>query len=233
MHYPKHIAIIPDGNRTWAKNNWHEQIAGHLEGQKTSIKLLKHIFEKTTVEVATIRWLSTENAKKRSQEELEYLYGIYKYALDQVDDLLKTMKISFRWIGSTIGMPQNVIELLQSRSEMHSYDSWKAMVLAMNYGWKDEIVRGVQKMMNAWVSSEDVTEETLWSYLDCWDLPPIDLVIRTKGKLAKRISWFMTRWIGYAELFFTNVLFPDFNEAELDKALVWYDSIKDERNFGE
>jgi len=144
MHYPKHIAIIPDGNRTRAKNNWFEQIAGHVEWQKTSLALLKYIFEKTTIDVATVRWLSTENAKKRSQEELEYLYGIYKYAIDQLEDFLISMKISFRWIWNTIWLPNNIIELLKDTAKKHNYDSTKAFVLAINYWWRDEIVRWVK-----------------------------------------------------------------------------------------
>ncbi len=231
MHYPRHLAIIPDWNRTWAKANWFEQIAWHIEWQKKSLKLLKYIFEKTSIEVATMRWLSSENTKKRTQEELDYLYWIYKYVLDQVDDLLKSTKISFRRIGSSVWLPNDVVELLKSRAAKHKYDWWKSMVLALNYGWRDEIVRGVQKVIESWVSKDEITEKSFWNYLDCWDLPPIDLVIRTKWKLAKRISWFMLWWIWYAELFFTDLFFPDFDEKELEKALAWYDSIKDERNF--
>ncbi len=104
----------------------------------------------------------------------------------------------------------------------------------MNYGGRDEILRGIQKLYASGDLNhkESLTEEDLGKYLDFAALPNVDLVIRTKGNMARRTSGFMARWIGYAELYFTDVTFPAFDEKEFDTALAWFDAVAEERNFG-
>lgn len=202
-----------------------------------AVSLFRYLFESTPVKYATFWALSSENLHNRTQKELDYLFEIYKIALDEVDELLSSMKISLRWIWSKVWLPENLIKTLKQRVKKHTYETWRALILGVNYGWRDEIIRGVQKLyttiQDEGLEADAITENDLSDAMDLWDIPPVDLVIRTKWHRARRLSWFMTWWVGYAELYFTSTLFPDVDSAELDKALAWYDSIVDKRNFWE
>lgn len=207
-------------------------MAGHMEWQNTAVKLMRYIFTETPIEVATFWWLSTENQKKRSQEELDYLADLYAMVLESVDDFYKEMKITFRRIGNREWLPIKVLHVLDTFAKKHSYWGKKHAVIAINYWWRDEIVRGVQKLVAAWKKAIDITADALSEVLDLGWLPPIDLVIRSKGEFAKRTSWFASWWIGYAELYFTHHFFPDVLPPVLDEALAWFDSIAQHRNYG-
>ena len=107
-------------------------------------------------------------------------------------------------------------------------DSPKTFVLAVNYWWQDEILRAVNKLSNSW---EKVNKENLEKYMDFGWLPTVDLVIRTKQKLAKRLSGFMLWWIWYAQLYFTDLYCPQFTVEEFDKAIKWWDDSLQSQNF--
>lgn len=207
-------------------------MAGHVEGQNTAIKLMKHIFTNTPIEVATFWWLSTENKHKRSQEELDYLADLYAIVLENIDDFLTQMKVNFRWIGNENGMPEKVMHVLKTFAKKHVYNTAKHMIIAINYGWRDEIIRGVQKLVAAGKKATEITAEAVSQSLDLGDLPPIELVIRSKGEFARRTSGFASWWIGYAELYFSAQYFPDLLPPVLDEALAWFDSIAEHRNYG-
>ncbi|USN54509.1 MAG: undecaprenyl diphosphate synthase family protein [Candidatus Peribacteria bacterium] len=114
----------------------------------------------------------------------------------------------------------------------HQYATGRTCITAVNYGGRDEIIRGFQSYITQGGVVADLTAEQFGQYLDFGDVAPVDLVIRTKGDVARRLSGFMSWWIGYAELYFTAAKFPEFDISELEKALIWYDSICEERNFG-
>lgn len=230
MKYPKHIAIIPDGNRTWAKARGLETFFGHLEGFNQMVKIAQYVYSKTDIDVFTLWGLSTENLTNRSQQELEYLFDLYKQVTESLYDIFREYKINFRVAGDMHGLPENLVNLLKQRQEEFYYpESKKAFVLAVNYGGQDEILRATKKLI---ASGEEVTKENMEKYLDFAGLPPVELVIRTKQKLAKRLSGFMLWWIGYAQLYFTDLYCPDFTVKELEKALERYDQSLESQNFG-
>ena len=229
MNYPKHVALIPDGNRTWAKEKWFMSFVGHLEWFNKVIEITQYIFSKTPIEVFTIWGLSTENLKNRSEKELEYLFELYKKIPQDLFDFLKEKKVNFKVVWNKNRLPDHLINFLNQKEKELTVNSWKTLVLAINYGWQDEILRWIQKLCD---NKEAATKENLEKYMDFGWLPPVELVIRTKQKLAKRLSGFMLWWIGYAQLYFTDLYCPDFTIDEFQKALEWYSSTVKTQNFG-
>ncbi len=237
MHYPQHIAIIPDGNRTWAKRKWLPKFIGHKNWFERVVELTKYVFENTPIKAMTVWGLSTENLKNRSEEELQYLFEIYKNRWNDLDEFLSKNKINFKRIGSPVWLPQDLINFLQEKEKKHSYNTDRYNIVAINYGGRDEILRWINALIQdikKWGTNfvNEIDEQVFSQYLDLADVPPIELVIRTKWWVARRLSGFMLWWIGYAELYFTEKLLPDFDIEELNRALEWFDSIVNERNFG-
>jgi len=231
MHYPRHIAIIPDWNRTWATERGLMSVQGHIEGKKRTKELLDFIIQ-TPIEIVTIRWLSTENALQRSQDEKDALYMLFRQAVEEIIPTLEEQKINFKRAGSPEWLPTELVELFRTTEQTYKYDSQKCIVVAVNYWWRDEIIRAVQARQDGPRHDEHLTQELLSSYMDFWSFPPVELVIRTKGDEASRISGFMSWRIGYAELFFTPIKFPDFDVVQLQIVLEWFDGIAQKRNFG-
>lgn len=230
MIYPKHIALIPDGNRTWAKEKWIHQMLWHIEWFNRVVESAKYVFANTPIEVFTCWWLSTENLTNRSEEELEYLFNLYKKLHSDMDEFLKEHQINFKWAWSSNRLPDHLVEFLRSKEKELSFDTNKYFVLAINYWWRDEILRWINRLIEDWKSKIE-TEKDLNDYLDFWKFPNVELVIRTKGDMARRLSWFMLWWIGYAELYFTKIKCPDFTIDELQTALARFDEVSNERNF--
>lgn len=224
MQYPKHVALIPDWNRTWAKERWKLWIEWHLEWLKRCEELATYIFENTDIDVFTVWWLSTENLKNRSQDELSYLFGLYKRTAEDMNNVFHNKHVNFRIVWDMTKLPDNLVKLLDEKVEEFTYpDSSKTFIMAINYWWQDEILRAVKKLSG---SGDEISKENLEKYMDFWWLPTVDLVIRTKQKLAKRLSWFMLWWIWYAQLYFTDLYCPDFTVEEFKKAIVrWNDSL--------
>ena len=233
MNYPRHIAIIPDGNRTRAKERDLPSILWHKAWYERAKEIAMYALWETPIEVITLRWASTENIQERSQEELSYLYDIYKTITTDMEEFYDNHGIGIQWIGSEEGLPQDLIDFFRAQEERFISKNGKYVILAVNYGGRDEIIRGIKKYINKqWINKIDqLNENILSSYMDLWNIPPVDLVIRSKGEVAKRLSWFMSRWIGYAELYFFDKYFPDFTVDELKKSLSRFDSIVDHRNF--
>jgi undecaprenyl diphosphate synthase len=230
MQFPQHIGIIPDGNRTRAKDRGLSALDGHSAGQKNSIELLKFLVT-TPVRVATFWGLSTENLRQRSSLECAGLFALFDSALSGLDILFGEQKINFRRVGSPVWIPERTLNSFLAFQTKHTYTDPKlTAVFAINYGGRDEIVRGIDRRQQAW--SPQLTEENFGQYLDFGDLPVIDLVIRTKSEEAQRVSGFMSRWIGYAELYFSQLTFPDFAPTELQKAIERWSDRADKRNFG-
>lgn len=193
------------------------------------IKIANYLYENTPIQVFTLWGLSTENLKNRTKEELTYLFDLYKQITESLYELFRRQQINFRVAWSMEGLPQDLVQLLEEkRTEFTFPESSKTFVLAVNYWWQDEILRAVQELK---LSNDEVTLENLEKRMDFAGLPPVELVIRTKQKLAKRLSWFMLWWIGYAQLYFTDLYCPDFTVQELNKALERYDSTIESQNY--
>ena len=229
MQYPKHIALIPDGNRTWAKEKGKDWIEWHFEGFQRAIEIAEYIFKETPIEVFTLRGLSTENLKNRSNAELSYLFELYKQVTETLYETMKLHQVNFRIAGDKSQLPSELISFLEEKQKKFRFPSSpKTLVLAINYGGQDEIIRAAQKLQK---QNQEITKESLESTMDFWGLPTVDLVIRTKQKLAKRLSGFMLWRIAYAQLYFTDLYCPEFTVDELKKALKRYDQSLETQNF--
>ena len=229
MQYPKHVALIPDWNRTWAKERWKLPMEWHLEWFHRCEELATYIFENTDIDVFTVWWLSTENLKNRTQTELDYLFGLYKKTTESLYELFRKFRINFRVAGDITKLPENLVNFLREKMEEFRYsDSKKTFVMAVNYWWQDEILRAMKMLSDSW---DEVSQENLERYMDFWWLPTVDLVIRTKQKLAKRLSGFMLWWIWYAQLYFTDLYCPELTVDEFKKAISWWRDSLSTQNF--
>lgn len=232
MKFPVHLSIIPDGNRTRALGRWLTVFDGYIKSVEKAVEMAKYIFTTTPVKVISGWGMSTENRKKRPEAELEFLFNMYKTSGDMLNDFMLEHKINFRWIGDESTLPQHFLEYMNTMEKTFTFDTDRTIIFAVNYGWRNEIIRWVKAYEEAWNSIDDLTEDNLGEYMDLGDFPPVDLVIRTKGEMSSRVSGFMSRWIGYAELYFEPKLFQDVEMSDLDKALTRYDSVAGFRNFG-
>ncbi len=244
MIYPKHVWLIPDWNRTWARNNWYPKFSGHLQWFNTVINLTKYIFGETWIQVFTVWWLSTENSKGRDDEELSYLFDLYKQVPQTLFNFLEENKVNFRWIGKPDWLPSDLVDFLQEKEKQLDFESERFIIMAVNYWWRDEISRGVRELTKEYMqvleSKDDIDkkvtdksiEKDLENKLDLAWFPEIELVIRTKWEYAKRLSGFMLWWIWYAELYFTKKYCPELDKEEFEKAIEWFNSVYEARNFG-
>jgi undecaprenyl diphosphate synthase len=180
MNYPKHVAIVPDGNRTRAKENGKTAGEAYMIGYERAIELIIHTFTETDVKVFTLRGLSTENSTKRPKEEYDFLMTMYKIIEEDLDGFMKEHKVNFKVIGDLHGITDDFREYLVAKQQRNTYDSDKYFVFAINYGGRDEIVRGIRKLAEEKKDLTTVTEEDISKSLDLGNVPPIELVIRTK-----------------------------------------------------
>jgi len=231
MRYPRHVAIIPDWNRTRAKENNKTIQEWYIEGYKKGVELLKYSFLKTDIQTFTLRWLSTENVKKRTKEEINFLMTMYKIVWDELIDFLVQNKINLKRIWNPKYITKDFIDDLNKKQEQTKCDSNKTFIFAISYWWRDEIIRGIQKLKTENFNFDNLDEEIFSKKLDLGEFSTIDLIIRTKGDFAHRTSWFMSRRIGYAELYFTKKKCPDFNIENYKEALLRFDKIQRYRNF--
>ena len=161
--------------------------------------------------------------------ELNYLFDLYKRITENLYDMMRKNHVNFRFAGDKSQLPSHLIDFINEKeSEFVFPNSPKTFVLAVNYGWQDEILRAMKKLAGSW---DEITKENLEKYMDFGWLPTVDLVIRTKQKLAKRLSGFMLRWIGYAQLYFTDLYCPQFTVDEFNKAIQWRNDTLWTQNF--
>jgi len=232
MQYPKHVAIIPDWNRTRARENWKSTEEAYIISYRRGIDLIRYTFDNTPIKIFTLRWLSTENAHKRPKKEFDFLMMMYKIVDEDLDDYLQKNKINFKRIGDPEWVSDGFRKYLDTKTKRCACNSDRYFVFALNYWWRDEIIRWIKKLEAENIDFSKINETILSNSLDLSSIPPIELVIRTKWNFAHRTSWFMSRWIGYAELFFTEKKCPEFMIEEFKKALNRFDEIEQHRNFG-
>lgn len=223
---PIHIGIIMDGNGRWAKNRKLPRTAGHKEGL-TSAKKIVAAAAKLGIKYITLYTFSTENWK-RAQEEVGYLMGLIKGHLRAEFEFYKKNGIRIEHIGDLNGLSPDIRdEILKAKDDTASFTG-TTCVLAINYGSKDEIVRGIKKIIDSNVSSEEITTELVSKSLDVKELPDVDLMIRTGGE--KRLSNFLLWQCAYSEFVFSDTLWPDYNEEEFFSAIEQFQ--KRNRRFG-
>lgn len=220
---PLHVAVIMDGNGRWAKKRIMPRAFGHRAGMNRMISLAEHA-QKLGIKYLTLYVLSTENLS-RPQEELDGLFGLFrKYFTYNVKKLYEN-NARIKVIGDKSALPEDIRKLLEDGERNSPDTATFNLVFAINYGSRAEILNAVNRAVE---KGEKVTAESFASLMYTGGIPDPDLIIRTGGEL--RLSNFLMYQAAYAELYFTDVLFPDFTDAEFDKALSSYASR--ERRFG-
>jgi undecaprenyl diphosphate synthase len=227
---PRHIAIIMDGNGRWAKQRHLPRVAGHKAGLEAARKIVEHCI-KQGIEVLTLFVFSSENWR-RPEDEVSYLMQLFVTMLQRDAHKLHEQNVQLRIIGDRSRFNENLQKHIAKVEKLTESNTGLKLLLAANYGGQWDIMEAVQKialnLKRGEISINDLTTETLKQHLSFSDLPDPDLFIRTSGEM--RISNFMLWQLAYSELYFTDVYWPDFDAAELDKALSFFASR--ERRFG-
>lgn len=223
MSLPRHIAIIMDGNGRWAQRRLLPRLAGHRAGMKRMMSLSEHIIGRG-VKFCTLFALSTENLR-RPQEELEGLFSLFREYFSTQAHKLQEKGIALRVIGDISLIPSDVAALIRSAEEKTAAGERGTLAIAIGYGGRQDIVAACNRAVR---EGREVTPESFRSALSTGGMPELDLLIRT-GK-EKRISNFLLYEAAYAELYFSDKLFPDFTVKDLDRALDDY--AQRNRRFG-
>ena len=220
---PSHIAIIMDGNGRWAKEQGLNRTAGHEEGAKTVRRITQYCSD-IKVKYLTLYAFSTENWE-RPKLEVEFLMKLLERYLKKELDVYLKNNIRFKAIGDLSRLSKSLQKTIFETQDKTANCSGLTQVLALNYGSKNEIIRAVKKLNELQL---EVSEENLESCLDTAGMGDVDVLIRTSGEV--RLSNYLLWQNAYAEMFFTQTYWPDFNESELDDILS--DFAKRERRFG-
>ncbi len=211
-NFPKHIALIMDGNGRWAKRRFLPRSVGHKRGMERMIGLMEHAFD-LGVEYITVYALSTENLK-RPKAELEGLFDLIRNHFAEYMRRICARGVRLRILGDASLLPTDVQEILRkSEAETEAY-AGKGINVALCYGARDEIVHAVNEAV---AKGAAVTEESFSELLYTSGIPDPDLIIRT-GKEV-RLSNFLLYQAAYAELYFSDKMFPDFSDRDLEKAM--------------
>ena len=220
---PRHIAIIMDGNGRWAKKRLMPRSFGHKQGMERMIGLLEHAFD-LGVDFVTVYALSTENLN-RPQEELEGLFDLIRKHFREYMRRVCARGVALRIIGDISLLPEDVQTIVREAEADTAQFSGRGINVALCYGARAEIVRAVN---TAVARGETVTEESLSALLYTAGQPDPDLLIRT-GKEV-RLSNFLLYQCAYAELYFSDKMFPEFSDEDLEEAIAWYSART--RRFG-
>ena len=224
---PKHIAIIMDGNGRWAQNRYMPRIAGHKQGVETVRGVIKACIERN-ISYLTLFAFSSENWR-RPTDEITSLMQLFLGALEQEITKLHENGIRFKVIGDLSKFEPKIIEFIQIGEQLTAKNTRLTFTIAANYGGRWDIMQAMRKMMAQLTSLPfNFDEKNLAQYLSMSYAPEPDLFIRTGGEC--RISNFLLWQLAYTELYFTNTLWPDFDEHELELAIQSYQ--QRERRFG-
>ncbi|MCH6579359.1 MAG: isoprenyl transferase [Nitrospinae bacterium] len=227
---PRHIAIIMDGNGRWAQKNRLPRVEGHRRGVKTVDKIVTLCTE-MHIEALTLYSFSDENWN-RPRTEVEALMKILDQYLNRELERMKRENIRFNTIGRIHELPPAIQKLARRAKDYTRNNDGLVLTLALSYGGRQEIIDAVRKIakqvQEGVLPIEDIDFRVMESYLYTHDLPDPDLLIRTSGE--KRISNFLLYQMAYTELYYTQVLWPQFTEDDLLKAII--DFQNRERRFG-
>ena len=222
MSAARHVAIIMDGNGRWAKQRHLPHVVGHQRGVE-AVRSIVRAARGMGLEALTLFAFSTENWR-RPDDEVSALMGLLRrYIKADIDEFVAN-GVRLRIIGDYRTLAPDIVELLDDAMARTADNSQTTLAIALNYGSQDEIARAAAKA----AAKGAVTAEAIEMELDTADLPPLDLLIRTSGEV--RLSNFLLWQAAYAELWFTDVLWPDFTPAHLEQAMA--DFARRERRYG-
>lgn len=227
---PKHIAIIMDGNRRWAKKKGIPVSLGHKEGAKTLEKIVRYA-NKIGIKYITVYAFSTENWK-RTEEEVSALMNLFQNYLDDYSKRADSENIKVKIIGNRQGLSEKMKRSIEKCMERTKNNTGITFNIALNYGGRDEIIHAIKniakKVKEDEINIEDIVEQTISENLYTKNQPDPDLLIRTSGEI--RLSNFLPWQLVYTEFLFIEKNWPDFNESDLDEAIEVYQ--KRNRKFG-
>ena len=215
---PQHVAIIMDGNGRWAKKRRLPRLAGHEAGGK-NIHPVVQIFADYGVRYLTLYAFSTENWS-RPRVEVTGLLGLLSKKIDQETQAFHRENIRLAHLGRLDRLSLKLREKVKAAVELTKNNTGLTLCLAFDYGSRDEIVQAAKRIANTGIRGDSIDESVFARYLHCPDIPDPDLIIRTAGE--SRLSNFLLWQAAYSELYFTPVLWPDFDHEEVEKALFEY-----------
>ncbi len=226
LKIPIHVAIIPDGNRRWAKSKGLSIISGYAEaGSSGRIREIIEESGRIGVKYLTFWGFSSENWK-RDKKEIDFIFSfVSKFLREWGSDAVRN-NVKFRHIGRKDRLPKKLVSEIEDLENRTRNCKGLCVQLCLDYGGKDEIIRAVNKIVSS--GAKKIDEKIFSNYLDSAGMPEPDLIIRTGGE--KRVSGFMPFQSDYAELYFTDIYFPDFDKNEFRKAIDNF--AQRERRFG-
>ncbi len=227
---PKHIAIIMDGNRRWARQRNLPVKLGHKEGAETLKKVVRHA-NKRGIKYITVYAFSTENWK-REKEEVDSLMALLEYYLDQFTKEADTENLVIKVIGRRKELSENLLKKIDDAVERTKENTGTIFTIALNYGGRDELVNAIKDIaedvkVNK-LNVDEINENLISDYLYTKNMPDPDLMIRTSGEL--RTSNFLPWQLVYSEFLFLDKLWPEFSEEDLENAIEVFS--KRNRKFG-
>ena len=227
---PRHVAIIMDGNGRWASYRGLLRSAGHSAGVKTLKKILT-VAVNLNLEALTVYAFSTENWK-RPHSEVDFLLHLFSEYLEKEKHEMHEKNVRLRFLGRVEEFSVGIQNQIRDATTLMKDNTGVKFSIAANYGGQDEILRAAQKLAvevaERKILPAQINTTTFENALDTYDLPPVDLLIRTSGDM--RISNFLLWQAAYAELWFTNTQWPEFSQEEFIDALI--DFAKRDRRFG-
>jgi len=224
---PRHVAVIMDGNGRWAKQRYLPRVAGHKKGAE-SVRTIVRACGERGIDYLTLFAFSSENWR-RPAEEVSFLLQLFAGALEQEVEKLHENGVRFRVIGDTSAFDESLVRLIRDAESLTAGNQRLTLTVAANYGGRWDVIQAVRRMLHERPGlAAGFSERDLAPYLSLNYAPEPDLFIRTGGE--QRISNFVLWQLAYTELYFTDTLWPDFDAACLDRAIVSYQ--QRERRFG-
>lgn len=223
-----HIGFIMDGNRRFAEKLSTIVTLGHKRWGDTLEQVIEWCYDEG-ISYASFWALSKENILERSETEINYIYGLLREKLPPMIERFQKGNIVFEAIGDLWILPPDIRTILLDAIEKTASSTLKMTVIfAIAYSGQDEIIRGVKRCIAEWIDPAGLDDKTFLTYLDTGRYPPPDLIVRTGGNI--RHSGYFLYQSAYSEYYFTEKLWPEFDQVEFDKALMYYAWVK--RNFG-
>lgn len=223
---PRHVGIIVDGNRRWAKQHGLPAYEGHLAGHARLVEILPTLF-KAGVEYVSLYVFSTENWK-RSEDEVGRLMGLVTTMVTDDIKVFHEHQIKIRVLGTRDNLSSKVIESIEKAERDTAGYAKGTVAFCFNYGGQQELVDAYKKLIQSGVSADQVTPELIEKNLYAPDIPPIDIIVRTSGE--HRLSNFMLWRAAYSELLFVDTLWPDMTKQDMSAILKTY--ARRHRRFG-
>ncbi|MCD6453196.1 MAG: di-trans,poly-cis-decaprenylcistransferase [Dehalococcoidales bacterium] len=225
--FPNHIAIIMDGNGRWAKQRGLPRFKGHTAGVESARGVIRYLNDKYHLKYLTFYGFSTENWS-RPKTEVFGILRLFERIMNAEARQLHQEGVRIHHLGRLEELPRGLQRVINRALKLTADNTGMTLSFAFNYGGRTEILDAVRNIIAKGIPAQQIDETLFNSYLYTADLPDVDLLIRTGGEL--RISNFLIWQSAYSEYYFSDVLWPDFNEAEIEKALLAYR--QRQRRFG-